>query len=127
ENLRRWVARRKEIQRFAAKPHGRPNEDGFQRFTHPRRKDGKPVCDPNRPHAPTFCKQGSITVGPADAAKVRQPLVYGSPEWLAMYGHGRNAIEGFNAYLKDESRQAFGTASRRRVRGIAAQSLVAAA
>lgn len=123
--LRAWTSRRKEIQRWAAKPHGRPDRDGFQRFTHPKRPDGKHVCDPNRPDAGTFCTQGSITIAPTTLTKLRQPLVVGSTKWLALHGAGRSAVESFNGLLKDEAKQAFGTPSRRRVRGYAAQSLIA--
>ncbi|MCL3838366.1 hypothetical protein [Aeromicrobium duanguangcaii] len=125
ETLRTWTARRKEIQRWAAKPHGRPDADGFQRFTHPKRKDGKPVCNPNRHGAGTFCTQGSITIAPTMKAKLRQPIPMGSTKWLALHSAGRSAVESFNALVKDDAKQAFGTPSRRRVRGYAAQSLIA--
>ncbi|MDA8103062.1 MAG: hypothetical protein M0Z34_08875, partial [Nitrospiraceae bacterium] len=39
---------------------------------------------------------------------------------------GRNAVEGMNGYLKDPSHQALAAPARRRVRGIATQSLFVA-
>jgi hypothetical protein len=50
---------------------------------------------------------------------------FGTQNWLAAYGHGRNTVETFNAYVKDASTFALGEQSRRRVRGIAAQFLYA--
>ena len=136
--LETWRRKRTEIQRYAAKPHGKPDKDGYQRFKHPVRKDGKPTCNPNRQNAPTFCKQGSITVAPAAEipngrtekyqikkhVKLMQPLAYGTEHWASYYGTGRNIIESFNAFLKDEGKQAFGIPSRRRIRGYAAQALI---
>lgn len=58
------------------------------------------------------------------AAKWDQALRYGSPEWQAMYSSARNTIEGFNGYVKDSSREALSDASRRRIRGYAAQYLL---
>lgn len=39
---------------------------------------------------------------PAEAGgKFAQEYQYGSKEWREMYGHDRNSVESFNAYLKD--------------------------
>lgn len=42
-----------------------------------------------------------------------------------MYGHGRNSVESFNAYLKDGGTHALEDGSRRRLRGSAAQYFLA--
>lgn len=42
-----------------------------------------------------------------------------------MYGHCRNSVESFNAYLKDGGTHALEDGSRRRLRGSAAQYLLA--
>jgi hypothetical protein len=53
-------------------------------------------------------------------------LPYGSPAWHQTYATLRNTIEGLNGYAKDPARQALAQPGRRRVRGIAAQSLFTA-
>ena len=42
-----------------------------------------------------------------------------------MYGHGRNSVESFNAYLKDGGTHALEDGSRRRLRGTVAQYFLA--
>jgi len=59
-------------------------------------------------------------------AKLRQDLSYGSLEWEARYHALRNTIEGMNGYLKDGAREALDDPERRRIRGVAAQSLFVA-
>jgi hypothetical protein len=49
-----------------------------------------------------------------------------SPAWHARYATLRNTIEGLNGYVKDPARQALAQPARRRVRGIAAQSVFTA-
>lgn len=105
---------------YLFKPKGLPDEDGYQRFTHPT-DGGTHICDSGRKHAPKACRQKSFTVPANSDLKKRQPLRHGTQEWLAAYGHGRNAIETFNAYIKDATTIGLGEQSRRRVRGIAAQ------
>ena len=56
----------------------------------------------------------------------RQDLPYGSPAWHARYAALRNTIEGLNGYAKDTAHQALAQPARRRVRGIAAQSIFTA-
>ena len=122
-----WRARIAQREYWEAKPKGLPDVDGYQRLMHPVNKRGLPVCDPARKNADAlqFCSQKSITVSPEASAKFRQPLRFGSEEWLRMYGYERNCIETYNAYIKDESKQAFGTSSRRRIKGYTAQAVMA--
>ena len=63
----------------------------------------------------------------------RSPLISGrdgartSPldpsDWASTYASYRNTIEGLNGYAKDPAHEALGAPGRRRVRGIAAQSI----
>ena len=65
-------------------------------------------------------------MGPEPMAKLRQDLLFGSPEW-SLRDHGlRSTIEATNGYLKDGSRHALDDPQRRRVRGVGAQSLFVA-
>jgi hypothetical protein len=75
---------------------------------------------------PTICSQTTVTFPPEAGSKLVQTLHYKSPEWAARYGQHRNTIEGYNGQVKDTSRAALAQADRRRVRGVAAQTLFAA-
>ena len=75
---------------------------------------------------PKLCRQTAITIPPDAGARYRQDLPYGSPAWHARYATLRNTIEGLNGYAKDPAHQALAQPARRRVRGIAAQSLFTA-
>jgi hypothetical protein len=120
-----------------------PDTDGYQRLTcpalgdHPRLmcplrepslppRDGRAkVLQP--PHdPPKLCRQTAITIAPDVGARYRQNLPYASPAWQARYATLRNTIEGLNGYAKDPAHQALAQPARRRVRGIAAQSLFTA-
>jgi hypothetical protein len=120
-----------------------PDTDGYQRLScpalgnHPALmcplretslspRDGRPkVLQP--PEEPArICRQTAITIPPDAGARYRQDLPYGSPAWQARYATLRNTIEGLNGYAKDPAHQALGQPARRRVRGIAAQSIFTA-
>jgi len=81
-----------------------------------------PVLDPPV-DPPKVCTQSAVTIAPGVGARHRQDLAYGSPEWAGVYATYRNTIEGTNGYVKDPAHEALGQPARRRVRGIAAQSL----
>jgi hypothetical protein len=120
-----------------------PGTDGYQRLTcpalgrHPalmcplragslspldgRAKALQPPAEP-----PRICRQTAITIAPGIGARYRQDLPYASPAWHARYATLRNTIEGLNGYVKDPAHQALAQPGRRRVRGIAAQSLFTA-
>ncbi len=72
---------------------------------------------------PLICTQQSVTIPPEAGAKFAQPLLYGSDEWQAAFSTLRNTNEGMNGYLKDQAREALGDPQRRRIRGVAAQSV----
>jgi hypothetical protein len=120
-----------------------PDADGYQRLscpalgTHPglicplreaslSPRDGRPkvLWPPEEP--PKLCRQTAITIPPGAGARYRQDLPYGTPSWHARYATLRNTIEGLNGYAKDPAHQALGQPGRRRVRGIAAQSIFTA-
>jgi hypothetical protein len=85
-----------------------------------------PVVAAVADHPPTICSQQSITVPPEAGAKFAQPLLYGSDEWQAAYRTLRSTNEGMNGFLKDGAREALGDPQRRRIRGVAAQSVFVA-
>ena len=120
-----------------------PDADGYQRLTcpalghHPglicpRRagsltpRDGRAKALQPPPEPPKICAQTAITIAPGTGARYRQDLPYGSPAWHHTYAALRNTIEGLNGYVKDPARQALAQPARRRVRGIAAQSIFTA-
>lgn len=74
-------------------------------------------------HPPPICTQQSVTVPPEAGAKFAQPLLYGSDDWQAAYATLRSTNEGMNGFLKDGAREALGDPQRRRIRGVAAQSI----
>jgi hypothetical protein len=66
------------------------------------------------------------TLPPEEGAKYAQELPHESPEWHAMYSTLRNSIEGMNGFIKDGAREAVDDPERRRIRGVAAQSVLVA-
>ena len=120
-----------------------PDADGYQRLSCPATgkhpglicplrqasltpRDGRPKVLQPPPEPPRICTQTAITIAPDIGARYRQDLPYGSPAWHARYATLRNTIEGLNGYVKDPAHQALAQPGRRRVRGIAAQSLFTA-
>ena len=120
-----------------------PDADGYQRLscpatgTRPRLicplrqaslspRDGraKVLQPPSEP--PRICRQTAITIAPGIGARYRQDLPYGSPAWHKTYATLRNTIEGLNGLIKDPAHEALAQPARRRVRGIAAQSIFTA-
>ena len=82
------------------------------------------LCAPNEP--PRLCSQQAITIAPDVGARHRQELAFGTEEWARVYATCRNTIEGWNGYVKDAAHEDLAAPGRRRVRGIAAQSLFCA-
>jgi len=95
-----------------------------QASTSPR--DGRPKVLQPPAEPPRICTQTAITIAPDIGARYRQDLPYASPGWHKTYATLRNTIEGLNGYAKDPAHQALAQPARRRVRGIAAQSLFTA-
>ncbi len=72
------------------------------------------------------CKtKPSVTIPVEVGAKFHQELEYGLPEHRMRYALMRKTNEGFNGTAKDGVYAGLGQATRRRKRGIAAQSLTA--
>ncbi len=120
-----------------------PDADGYQRLSCPALgkhpglicplreaslspRDGRPKVLQPPPEPPRICRQTAITIAPDIGARYRQDLPNGSPAWHARYATLRNTIEGLNGYAKDPAHQALAQPGRRRVRGIAAQSIFTA-
>lgn len=72
------------------------------------------------------CTQQTVTFAPGPMAKYEQVLPYGTEEWHARYTIPRQTIEGVNGDAKDPAKGALAAAGRRRVRGIAAQTVLVA-
>ena len=120
-----------------------PDTDGYQRLSCPATghhpglicplrqaslspRDGRAKVLQPPPEPPRICTQTAITIAPDTGARYRQDLPYASPAWHARYATLRNTIEGLNGYVKDTAHQALAQPARRRVRGIAAQSIFTA-
>ena len=120
-----------------------PDADGYQRLscpaagTHPglicplrqaslSPRDGRAKVLQPPPEPPRICTQTAITIAPDTGARYRQDLPYGSPAWHKTYATLRNTIEGLNGLIKDPAHEALAQPARRRVRGIAAQSIFTA-
>jgi hypothetical protein len=120
-----------------------PDTDGYQRLScpaagkHPRLicplrqaslspRDGRAKTLQPPPGPAKICTQSAITIAPDIGARYRQDLPYASPAWHARYATLRNTIEGLNGLVKDPAHEALAQPARRRVRGIAAQSIFTA-
>jgi hypothetical protein len=120
-----------------------PDADGYQRLSCPATghhpglmcplrqasltpRDGRAKVLQPPPEPPRICTQTAITIAPDTGARYRQDLPYGSPAWHRSYATLRNTIEGLNGLIKDPAREALAQPARRRVRGIAAQSIFTA-
>jgi hypothetical protein len=120
-----------------------PGADGYQRLSCPALgkhpglicplrqasltpRDGRAKVLQPPPEPPRICRQTAITIAPDTGARYRQDLPYGSPAWHARYATLRNTIEGLNGLIKDPAHEALAQPARRRVRGIAAQSIFTA-
>jgi len=89
-------------------------------------RDGRAKVFQPPPEPPRICTQTAITIAPDIGARYRQDLPYGSPAWHRSYATLRNTIEGLNGLIKDPAHEALAQPARRRVRGIAAQSVFTA-
>ena len=120
-----------------------PGADGYQRLSCPAAgrcpglicplrqasrspRDGRAKVLQPPPEPPRICTQTAITIAPGTGARYRQDLPYASPAWHKYYATLRNTIEGLNGYAKDPAHEALAQPARRRVRGIAAQSVFTA-
>jgi hypothetical protein len=120
-----------------------PDADGYERFACPAQGKHPHLACPLRPEAaaralgkvpvlsppevpPKVCTQSAVTIAPDVGARHRQDLAFGSEDWARTYATYGNTIEGWNSYVKDTAHEALAEPGRRRVRGIAAQSVFVA-
>lgn len=121
-----------------------PDQDGYERYSCPAIGDYPKVSCPIRPGSiregkikiiltnpdgeltPAICNQSSITIAPDVGARHRQELNFATNAWHKQYATLRNTIEGLNGYVKDPCHEALSQPGRRRVRGIAPQSIFVA-
>jgi hypothetical protein len=80
---------------------------------------------PGRPPAEDL-HPGLHHPAPEAGAKFRQFFAHESDEWHRAYATLRNSNEGMNGFIKDGGREAVDDPERRRIRGIAAQSVLLA-
>jgi hypothetical protein len=122
-------------------PKENADADGYQRMTCPA-EAGKaqcplkpdtlgrgiqlPLVDPDPSPTGPFkvCRQRTITISPEAGAKHWQALEYGGPEWQKIYFRLRNSVEGYNGYAKNPLAEGIESAGSRRIRGIAAQTIL---
>ncbi len=140
-------ARIEERRRYRMRMKGSPDDEGHVRMMCPAAKPGPsvrcvlkpaseggngrvgtriPVTDILAADPPKICTQESITLPPEAGAKFLQELAHETPEWHAHYATLRSSNEGMNGFIKDGAREAVDDPERRRIRGVAAQSVLVA-
>lgn len=85
---------------------------------------------------PKPCRQHTVTIDLTDgdaeddnwrnAARLTQDLIFGTDEHTDTYNAMRQSQEGLHGFAKDDAYEALDTPGKRRIRGLAAQSLFAA-
>ncbi|GGO98778.1 hypothetical protein [Wenjunlia tyrosinilytica] len=138
-----WLQRIEARKPYRLMPKEHEDADGYQRMMCPA-EAGKaqclikphtlgrgihlPLVDPEpSPAGPLkVCRQGSVTLAPISGAKDWQALEYGDEEWQKVYFRLRNSVEGFNGYAKNPLGEGIEAADSRRIRGIAAQTILLA-
>ncbi len=140
-------ARIAERRRLAIRAKSQPDDDGHLRVMCPAANPAPQVRCQLKPtseggngkvrtriavtdfltaNSPKICTQGSITLPPEAGAKFRQAFAHETEEWHRAYATLRNANEGMNGFIKDGAREAVDDPERRRIRGVAAQSVLVA-
>ncbi|MEU0677916.1 hypothetical protein ABZ330_34555 [Streptomyces sp. NPDC006172] len=138
-----WINRIRARAAYLFMPKQRPDAEGHRRVMCPAEANrtqcplkaytlGRgihlPLVDPAPSPAgsPPCCSQKTVTVPPEAGASLWQPLQYGSEAWQRVYFRLRNSVEGINGYAKDPLYERLEDAGTRRIRGIAAQTLLLA-
>jgi hypothetical protein len=142
-----YRARLAEREQYRARPIARPDSDGHVRLQCPasnpwpmaqcdlkpssvrpetRGRVRIPVSASLIQSPPPSCTQQSVTIPPEAGAKFAQELTYGSDAWHAVYSTLRNTNEGIHGFVKDGAHEALDDPRRRRLLGVAAQSIIVA-
>ncbi|MFI1729121.1 hypothetical protein ACH40E_07765 [Streptomyces acidicola] len=138
-----WINRIRARAAYLFMPKQRPDAEGYRRVMCPAEANrtqcslkaytlGRgihlPLIDPAPSPAgsPSCCSQKTVTVPPEAGANLWQPLQYGSEAWQRVYFRLRNSVEGINGFAKDTLYERLEDAGTRRIRGIAAQTLLLA-
>ncbi|MEU3338484.1 hypothetical protein [Streptomyces sp. NPDC006668] len=138
-----WINRIRARAAYLFMPKQRPDAEGHRRVMCPAEANrtqcplkaytlGRgihlPLVDPvpSPAGSPPCCSQKTVTVPPEAGAGLWQPLQYGSEAWQRVYFRLRNSVEGINGYAKDPLYERLEDAGTRRIRGIAAQTLLLA-
>jgi hypothetical protein len=79
-----------------------------------------------RANPPRVCRQATVTMTKEDGAKLRQSLQYGTAKWTDIYRTGRSTNEGLNGLSKITSPIDIKDLNVRRVRDVAAQTVLIA-
>ena len=121
-----------------------PDADGYQRLSCPATgkhpglicplrqaslittRRAAPRSSSHRPNHPGSAPRPRSPSPPTSAPATARTCPTAAPAWHARYATLRNTIEGLNGYVKDPAHQALAQPARRRVRGIAAQSVFTA-
>lgn len=138
-----WIARIRARTPYLLMPKENTDAEGHRRMMCPAQ--AKRTQCPLKPHTmgrgielpliditpsptppPAVCEQRSITVPPEAGANLWQPLQYGRETWQRIYFRLRNSIEGINGFAKDPLHEDLESSGTRRIRGIAAQTILLA-
>ncbi|MFD9303771.1 hypothetical protein ACFWCB_14175 [Streptomyces sp. NPDC060048] len=138
-----WRSRANARAAYRLRPKAAPDDRGARRMlcpaagTHPtvacpvkRRSLGRdprhPVVDapPTTAGHPEVCRKESLTFARDIGVRHWQELDHGLAPWTHHYFRLRNRVEHFNSYAKDH--EAIERSRTRRIRGVAAQSLLLA-
>ncbi|WP_065571995.1 hypothetical protein [Microbacterium oleivorans] len=126
-----YLAKLASRSKYALKDHGRPDEDGFQRFTYPPITRDMMLFDPatgeRLKRTPKLAKK-SLEIGPNTKEGMRiikhlSAVEFLSEEWHAWFGL-RNRVEENNQWFKGDSGTDIGNPEKRRAVGYAYNSLV---
>ncbi|MET7514671.1 hypothetical protein ABZS88_14580 [Streptomyces sp. NPDC005480] len=105
---------------------GRQGPEPHPELLHGQRRPAaahRPGAEP--PAGPLkVCRQRTITLAPAEGSKHWQALDYEGEQWQRVYFRLRNSVEGYNGYAKSPLAEAIEAAGGRRLRGIAAETVL---
>lgn len=136
-----------ERAKYRARPKEAPDADGCVRMGCPAAGPAPIAACPLKPRSvqrrnphmvriplrvevkknpPKCCNQESVKIPPEKGARFAQTLQFRSEMWKRIYSTVRNSTEGMWGYMKDPAHEALEAAGRRRVGGVAAQSVFVA-